>query len=117
MKRIILTIVFVLLVSTIAFAAQLEKGKSFTFTGKVKLDDDTSAYFVFDERNKVQGVFNEVDVNNNATSEFKKCLGDGKYKGVFEVTAIVDFKFKDERRGVSNGASLKIDKSSTCTRK
>ena len=116
MKMIIL-IILMMFISTPAFADELQEGKRYTFYGKVEFDkDNTKSYVVDDTRNNVQGVFNEIDLNNG-TFEFRKCLGGGQYKGDIEITAIVQFKFQDDKRGVTNGAGLKIDKSSVCKRR
>ena len=119
MKKIIFIIlaISVLLITTSAFADKIAKGKRFTFIGKVEYNkEDTQAYIIDDKRNKVQAAFADVDLKK-ATSDFQQCIGSGNYKGVIEITAIVEFTFKDEKRGVSSGAGLLIDKTSTCKRR
>ena len=119
MKKIILTMlaIFVMFISTTAFAEKLKEGKRYTFSGKVEYDkEDTQAFIIDDKRNKIQAAFPDVDLKN-ATHDFQQCIGSGNYKGVIEITAIVKFKFKDEKRGVTNGAGLLIDKTATCKRR
>ena len=118
MKRLFFFTVLLMsiLIYGTTFAGEPIKGKLFSFTGKITFDkDDTNAYFIEDKSIKTIGVISGHELGD-ATQEFLRCLGDGKYKGVVEITAMVDFIFQDERRLSGNGAALKIDKSSICNR-
>ena len=108
MKRFIF--LSVLLMSMViygsAFAAEPEAGKKFTFVGK--LWKDGMVYVIMDD--KYEPTF-PTDSIKDATSEFRQCIDDGKYAGIVEITANVEFIAR------VGSPVLELDKSAFCKRR
>ena len=91
-----------------------EVGKTSTFFGPGKRCRNLEMYCI--DKNKdfpadYTASFNLSDLKN-ASPEFKKCVDNGNYKGLIEITAIPDFCSPAEE-----GCTVKVDKSSTCQRR
>jgi len=122
MKRLLflLMLLISILIYGKSFGSKPEVGKEFSLTGEgyrfmagVGKEDQSGNMFgiegTISEGGLLVGTFRIADLEN-ATPEFRECIGDGNYGGVVEITAKVG--------SVSRASffDFKIDKSSTCKR-
>jgi hypothetical protein len=108
MKRCIFltTLIFVTFIYGTAF------GYSWYQEGKLTIENDSIYLHNPHEspKNSHSGVFRLSDLNN-VTTEFRKCIEDGKYSGIVGIQSS-DSRY-DQKKGLS---ILSIDKKSTCKR-